>query len=65
MHSEPTFSKSMGAHPAAPETEIEITPAMVDAGVDILVAQYDAVGGLVDRAAAIEIFKAMMAKKVL
>jgi hypothetical protein len=36
---------------------------MIAAGVDILVARYDAVGSSVDRAAIVEIFEAMLAKK--
>lgn len=42
----------------APETEI--TPAMIDAGVEILIDIYDAIGGEVDRAMAAKIFTKMM-----
>lgn len=40
----------------------KITPAMIAAGVRVLVSQYDAIGGLVDEIAVADIFKAMIAE---
>jgi hypothetical protein len=40
--------------------EIEITPAMIEAGLQILMDVYDAVGGPVDRLMAAKIFNAML-----
>ena len=48
--------------PSKAPTEIDVTPAMVRAGVKILVDQYDAIGGLVDEAVAADIFRAMLSE---
>jgi hypothetical protein len=46
-----------GAEAGAPE--IEVTPAMIDAGLQILMDVYDAVGGTVDRLMVARIFSEM------
>lgn len=50
--------------PEAGARDDEVTTAMVEAGVRILMDSYDAVGGPVDRLNAEEIFRAMLAKRV-
>jgi len=47
----------------APEHDIEITPEMIEAGVEILVEMYDALGSGLDRTTTARIFKAMLAKR--
>jgi cyclopropane fatty-acyl-phospholipid synthase-like methyltransferase len=55
----------MTDRPTRRKVEIEITPAMIDAGVSILAERYDTIGGALDRIVAAEIFEAMLAKRVV
>jgi hypothetical protein len=55
------------SQPGAPKSsdQIEITLEMINAAVGVLMDMYDAVGGPVDEAIAVRIFKAMVAKRAV